>query len=198
MRKGGIFLDRDGTINEEVNYLSSPEHIKLLPGSADAIHEANLLGFPVFVITNQSGIARGLFSEQQLQEIHQHLLSVLEQHDAHITAIYYCPHHPEWGSGANRNDCECRKPKTGMIMNAVRDFDVDPKESFVVGDRMVDVQTGIAVGARSILVMTGYGREELELCRKSGVAIDHVADNLYEAMQFIKHTVNESRPSIRA
>jgi len=187
MGRQGIFLDRDGTINEEVDFLSSPDDLRLIPGSAEAIRQANALGFKVIVVTNQSGIARGLLTEEQLSHIHQRLIDELQHHDARIDAIYHCPHHPDTGDLPYRHDCICRKPKTGMIDQAASDHGIDVRHSFVIGDRMIDVQTGINAGATSILVLTGYGRQELDLCRSSNTRIDHVADNLLGAMEYIIH-----------
>lgn len=186
MEDAAIFLDRDGTINEEVDFLISPQEIKLIPGSAQAIREAKELGYKVFIITNQSGIARGLFTEIQLKKINSHLISVLMNHGADIDAIYYCPHHPDFGDSTYRQNCECRKPKTGMITQAAKEFNIDLKKSFIIGDRTVDVQTGNNSGMTTILVLTGYGEHELELCQQYNAHIDHVAPNLYEAFQYIK------------
>src|SRR5713101_1275098 len=148
----GVFLDRDGTINEEVDFLSSSDELHLIEGSAKAIREANQLGLKVFVITNQSGIARGFLTEQQLIKIHDHLIKMLNDLGAHIDAIYYCPHHPELGEAPYRILCDCRKPKTGMLQQAVKQFGINLAKSFVIGDRMIDVQTAQAAGAASILV----------------------------------------------
>lgn len=189
MTRGGIFLDRDGTINKEVDFLSSPLGLELLPDSAKAIREAKDLGFKVFIITNQSGVARGLLTERDLEEIHTRLVDVLAAEHAHIDAIYYCPHHPDFGSGEYRKECDCRKPNIGMVTQAAREFDVDPKASFVIGDRMIDIQLGRNIKAKSILVLTGYGRDEQALCRKEGIPIDYVAENLYDAMQYVKRTM---------
>src|SRR5262245_49590223 len=160
MNRSGLFLDRDGTINEEVDFLTDPLDLRLIPGAADAIREANESGFKVFVITNQSGIARGLLTEERLGEIHAALVSKLAESRAKIDAIYYCPHHPDLGQPPYRRECDCRKPKTGMIDQAVRSYGIDVRKSFVIGDRMIDVQTGNNSGATSVLVLTGYGREE--------------------------------------
>ena len=193
MNRGGIFLDRDGTINREVDFLSTPDELQLLPGSAEAIRIANELGFKVIVVTNQSGIARGLLTESQLASIHTKLIELLAAEQASLDAIYFCPHHPELGVGAYRRDCDCRKPNTGMVKRAVDEFGIDPKESFVIGDRMLDIQLGRNVSARSILVKTGYGNEELELCRSNDVAIDFVADDLLDAMHFVRRQVRETQ-----
>jgi D-glycero-D-manno-heptose 1,7-bisphosphate phosphatase len=188
MSRGGIFLDRDGTINDEVDFLRTPDQLRLLEGSAQAIRELNEGGWPVFVITNQSGIARGLLTERDLALVHTKLLADLKAHGASIDAIYYCPHHADYGEPPYRQDCDCRKPKTGMLDRAAKEFQIDLKQSFVVGDRMFDIQAGNAVGARSILVLTGYGNEELELCRRNGVPINHIARNLAEAVRHIQQT----------
>ena len=182
----GIFLDRDGTINREVDYLRTPDELHLIDGSARAIAELNSSGWRVIVMTNQSGIARGMLTEEDLSAIHKKLSDDLEKEGASLDAIYYCPHHPDYGGPKYQKDCDCRKPRTGMITRAVKEFGIDPKASFVVGDRMIDIQTAINAGARSVLVLTGYGREELELCRRNGVPVDHVADDLAGAVRHIR------------
>ncbi len=188
MGRIGIFLDRDGTINEEVDYLSSPNDLRLIDGSADAIRIANELGVVVCVVTNQSGIARGILTEQQLEVIHDALRALLARHNAHVDAIYYCPHHPTLGDARYRNDCDCRKPNTGMITRAVKEFGIDTKQSFVIGDRMIDIQLGNAIGATPILVKTGYG--SVESANTSDQKIAYIAENLYDAMQFVKQKIH--------
>ncbi|MBI4547070.1 MAG: D-glycero-beta-D-manno-heptose 1,7-bisphosphate 7-phosphatase [Ignavibacteriae bacterium] len=196
MNNIGVFLDRDGTINEEVDFLSSPNHVRLIPGSAEGIHLANELGFKVFIVTNQSGIARGLFTEDQVSKIHQTLLQKLENRGAHIDGIFYCPHHPENGKPPYRKDCGCRKPNTGMLSRAAKEYNVNLKKSFVVGDKMIDIQTGNNAGATSILVLTGYGKQELELCHQNKVHIDYVASDLLDAMKYIKRIGLKEQPQI--
>jgi len=193
MNQIGIFLDRDGTINHEVDFLRSPKDLRLIDRSADAIREANLLGLKVFIITNQSGIARGILTEEQLNAIHEALRLQLRESNALIDAIYYCPHHPEAGELPYRQDCNCRKPKTGMLDEAAKDFDIDLKRSFVIGDKMMDVQTGKNCGATSVLVLTGYGKEELKLCKEHNLEIDFVSDNLYDAVQIVKRIVQQEQ-----
>ena len=183
--KVGLFLDRDGTINEEAEYLSDPRDVHLLPGAAQAIREANNLGLPVFIISNQSGVARGLFSEKDVKRVNMALLELLEKENASIDGIFYCPHHPDFGEPEYRKDCSCRKPKIGMLQQAGKKFKIDLKKSFVVGDKMTDVQTGNVAGARSILVLTGYGRKEQRLLEENDVHVDFVAEDLPEAMEFV-------------
>ncbi|MBI5022469.1 MAG: HAD family hydrolase [Ignavibacteriales bacterium] len=194
MNRAGIFLDRDGTIVEEVDYLRSPSQIQLLAESAEAIRFANELGLLLFIVTNQSGIARGLLTENELEIIHSELTTQLKNKGARIDGLYYCPHHPEFGSERYRRDCECRKPKTGMLHQAAKDHNVDLLKSFVVGDKMIDIQTGNNCGARTILVLTGYGNEELKICRLNNIHIDFIANDLIEAMNFIRENINKQSP----
>ena len=196
MKHIGIFLDRDGTVNEEVDFLSSPDKLSLIPRSADAIRQANELGIKVFIVTNQSGIARGLLTEQQLAIIHQTLTERLQHENAFIDAIYYCPHHPEIGKPPYRMHCDCRKPNIGMLTRAATEFSVDLNESFVVGDRMIDIQTARAAGSTGILVLTGYGKNELRLCETNHLAIDYVAENLFDAVRYIKQKVRAKKTSV--
>lgn len=189
----GLFLDRDGTINREVDFLRSPEELELIPGSAEAIYEANRSGWRVVVITNQSGIARGLLTEHDLDSVHDALRQRLAEKNASLDRIYYCPHHPDFGEPPYRTSCDCRKPATGMLARAANELDIDLSRSFVIGDRMIDVQTGNNGGVTSILVLTGYGKDELELCRRQRARIDFIADDLRDAMGFVKCAVQQDR-----
>jgi histidinol-phosphate phosphatase family protein len=191
MDPGGIFLDRDGTINQEVNFLSTPEELELIPGSAEAIQRANQLGFKVFIVTNQSGIARGLLTTDQLEKIHTTLLRMLNAKNAHVDGVYYCPHHPESGDSPLTTTCDCRKPNTGLIERACKEFSIDRRRSFVIGDRMADVQLGNNAGMSSIIVLTGYGKEELELSRQANAHIDYVAGDLSDAMQYVERVMRK-------
>ncbi|MFA6541904.1 MAG: HAD family hydrolase [Bacteroidota bacterium] len=183
-----VFVDRDGTINVDVDFLSSPDQLELIPRSAEAIRQLNLLNIPVIVITNQSGIARGLYSEDDLRTIHRAMDSLLEQHGASVTDYFYCPHHPNEGIPPYVKECECRKPKPGMLLQAAKKFGFDLQRSFVVGDKCIDVQTGRAVNATSIQVATGYGTGEKEQCRTER---DYYGIDLFDAVQFIKQKVRE-------
>lgn len=192
-RSIAIFLDRDGTINEDVNFLSSPEQVILIDGSAEAIKEMNELGLKVIVFTNQSGIARGYFTEEDLHRVHSRLDELLSQVGARIDAYYYCPHHPTEGNGKYKVECECRKPKDGMLQRASREQDIDLKKSFVVGDRCVDIQAGKTAGATTILVLTGYGQQEYEKCKSENFEPDFVAKNLKEAVEIVKKCLMERK-----
>lgn len=192
-RNVAIFLDRDGTINEDLNFLSSPEQVVLIDGSAEAIREANNLGLKVIVFTNQSGIARGYFTEEDLHRIHKRLDELLAEKGARIDAYYYCPHHPTEGNGEYRVECECRKPKDGMLWRASREQNVDLKNSFVIGDRCIDIQAGKTAGAVTILVLTGYGKEEYEKCKGENFEPDFIAQNLKEAIDIVKKCLKENK-----
>jgi len=176
-----VFLDRDGTINEEVGYLSKLDQLKLFPRSAAAIRMLNQKSIPVIVVTNQSGVARGYFGEDFVCALHDLLQAHLRMEEAHIDAFYYCPHHPTEGSDPYRRVCTCRKPETGMLLQASQDLHIDLSRSYMVGDMMKDVLTGKKVGAKGILVMTGYGADE----KIKGDSPDHQAIDLLAAVEWI-------------
>ena len=179
-----VFLDRDGTLIEEVSYLDRVDRVELFPWSIDAVRLLNRAGLRVIVATNQSGIARGFFTEAIVNDVHEHLSALLAEGGARIDAYYYCPHHPHGHVDGYTQVCECRKPARGLVDRAVRELDVDPLQSFVVGDRWLDVRLARAVGARSVLVRTGYGRGE-EARPAPDVTADAVADNLMGATSWI-------------
>jgi D-glycero-D-manno-heptose 1,7-bisphosphate phosphatase len=153
-----VFLDRDGVIVEEVNYLADPRQVRLIPGAAEAIAKLNRAGWPVVVVTNQAGVARGYFPESRIAEVHDHLSKLLAGHGARIDRYYYCPHHPTEGVGPYRVACQCRKPHAGMLLQAAVDLGLNPARSWTVGDKVSDLQAGAWVGAKTVLVRTGYGR----------------------------------------
>lgn len=179
-----VFLDRDGTLIEEVGYLDRPERVELFPWSIDAIRALNRAGVRVVMMTNQSGVARGFFTEAIVQQVHRHIAALLEAGGARIDAYYYCPHHPDGKVAEYTRVCGCRKPAPGLIERAERELGVDPRASCVVGDRWLDVALARAVGARSVLVRTGYGLTE-EAHPQPGLTADAVVNNLVEAAGWI-------------
>jgi D-glycero-D-manno-heptose 1,7-bisphosphate phosphatase len=181
-----VFLDRDGTLIEEVGYLGQVERVALYPWSIDAVRLLNRAGFRVIVTTNQAGVARGYFTEAVVDGIHQHIAKLLAEGGAHIDAYYYCPHHPDARIEAYRQRCECRKPGRALIDRAVRELGVDPARSYVIGDRWLDIEMARRAGARGVLVRTGYGVSE-EPSPPPDVAADAVADNLIGAVSWILH-----------
>ncbi len=175
-----VFLDRDGTINEEVGYLSRTEELVLIPRAADAVRLINEAAMKAVVITNQSGVARGFFSEAVVEMVHARLEEMLRQERAFIDRFYYCPHHPTEGKGAYRIACKCRKPEPGMLLQAADELDIDLQRSYVVGDMLKDLEVAGRVGARGVLVRTGYGKLITATDKP-----DHIAADLFEAVKWI-------------
>lgn len=154
-----VFLDRDGTINEEKEYLYRIEDFMFVPGAPEAIRLLNEAGFVVVVVTNQSGVARGYYTEEDVEALHRHIDRELARHGAHVDAWLYCPHHPS-GNGRYALACSCRKPLPGMLREAARGLGIDLGRSLMIGDKLIDIESGRAAGCRSILVRSGYGAGE--------------------------------------
>jgi D-glycero-D-manno-heptose 1,7-bisphosphate phosphatase len=182
LKRPAVFLDRDGTINEEVGYLSDPEKVALLPGAAEAIVRLKAAGFKLIVLSNQSGVARGYFTEEELAAVNRKLDAALAGKGAAVDAYYYCPHHPRYGEMV---DCDCRKPNTGMADTAAREHGIDLARSYFVGDKRTDVLLGKNAGGKSILVLTGFGRDEVLLLKDEGLKADVVVEGLPEAADWI-------------
>lgn len=186
MSRPAVFMDRDGTISEEVGYVNHLSRYRLLPRSLEAIRLINEAGLMAIVTTNQSGVARGYFSQDLVEAVHARLLSLAAGAGARLDAIYYCPHHPAEGSPPWRAACDCRKPKPGMILRAAREHGIDLERSYVVGDSVVDIEAGAAAGVRGVLVLTGYGRGLVEHQKERfRTPPAHTADDLLEAVRFI-------------
>jgi D-glycero-D-manno-heptose 1,7-bisphosphate phosphatase len=177
-----VFLDRDGTINEEVGYLTDLSMLRLIPGASSAIKRLNESGFKVVVVTNQSGVARGYFTESFVQETHERILQMLYDAGAHVDGIYYCPHHPTTGNPLYTMVCDCRKPGTGLIDRAARDLTIDTSISYVVGDRWSDVELGQRAGAHTVLVRSGFATDD-----PGNVRLPHVKDP-----DFVAHDITEA------
>ena len=183
-----VFLDRDGTINEEMGYINHISRFRLFDFVPQAIKILNEAGFVVIVVTNQSGVARGYFDEKLVREIHKKLIEDLKKESARIDGVYYCPHHPQEGRGKYKKDCECRKPKTGMIDIAVKDHNIDLSRSFMVGDRYKDIVFAKRAGLQPVFVKTGYGIGEYSYQRREWTEKPlFIAENLLEAAQFISN-----------
>lgn len=153
MRKA-VFLDRDGTINIEKNYLYKIEEFEFIEGVPEAIKLLNDAGYLVIVVTNQAGIGRGYYTEKDMHRLHNHIDEELKKYGAHIDAYYYCPHHPQYGIGEYKCECNCRKPKSGMLEKAIRDFDIDVNNSYIIGDKVWDIQAGRNIGVKGFQVIT--------------------------------------------
>ena len=179
-----VFLDRDGTLIEEVGYLDRPERVELYPFAIDALRALNRAGIKIVLVTNQSGVARGFFDEAMVDRCHRHIADLLARGGAHIDAYYYCPHHLDGRVPEYAIRCDCRKPGRALVDKAVREFGIDPARSFTVGDRWVDIGLARTVNARGVLVRTGYGAGE-ELKPPAGMQADAVVDNLVAAASWI-------------
>ncbi len=189
---GAVFLDRDGTINVDVDYLSSPEGVEFIPGSIDAIRELNALGVNVFVITNQSGIARGLLTESDMHAVHGAMHAAMQRHGARIDDFFFCPHHPDAVVEQYRKRCACRKPAPGMLLEAAAKYEINLQASFMIGDKFVDMQAGKAAGTVCIQVCTGYGTAERAAAEGTR---DYIADDLFGAVQIVKSIIHQRRQS---
>lgn len=170
-----VLVDRDGTINVERHYLSHPDQVELLPNAAEGLAELKRLGLGVVVVTNQSGVGRGLFDENQLNDIHARLRQILQASGVELDGIVCCTHRPDEG-------CDCRKPLPGLVEAAAREHGFAPQDSFVIGDKPCDIDLGRAVGATTLLVRTGYGAH---YATDASVQPDFVVDDLLHAARMI-------------
>jgi len=176
-----ILLDRDGTLIHERNYLSDPAGVELERGVVPALQRLHKAGYLLIIVTNQSGIGRGLYTEADFRAVQNELSRLLAEHDIPIAGDYHCPHHPTGARGEYLRECDCRKPAPGMVLSALADFDLDPAQSFMVGDTLNDVAAGQRAGLRGILLRTGYGAGQ---AGEAGVIVpDHVADDLLHATE---------------
>lgn len=181
-----VFLDRDGTINEQMGYINHLSRFQLLPGAAAAVARLNAARVPVVVVTNQSGLARGYFPESLLDEVHAKMRRELAAAGAHLDGLYVCPHHPEAVREQFRERCECRKPQAGLFRRAAAELGLDLARSYMVGDRWSDLKAAAACGAKGILVLTGYGRGDLAYIGPGQAIQPHfVAEDLAAAVAWI-------------
>jgi D-glycero-D-manno-heptose 1,7-bisphosphate phosphatase len=189
--RAAVFADRDGTLIEEMHYISEVSDVRLIKGAARGVAALNRAGVPLVIVSNQAGVARGMFSENEVLKINRRVLQLLEHEGARADAIYYCPHHPEIGKGRYLRKCRCRKPGPGMIEAAAADLNIDVPASFVVGDKISDVELAASAGCRgSVLVLTGYGKEHLKLIEKGGRKPDFVAEDFRAAAEWILKLLN--------
>jgi D-glycero-D-manno-heptose 1,7-bisphosphate phosphatase len=186
MKKPAVFIDRDGTINEQMGYVNHVSRFRILPRVPQAIRMLNRHGFLVFVVSNQSGVARGYYPLDLVSILHRLLVTRIREKKAVIDGIFFCPHHPEGSVPEFSRDCDCRKPKTGLIEQACRSFEIDLQRSFVIGDMCTDIEMAHRAGVPGILVKTGYGLGEIEytLPRKT-VKPANIAEDLLGAVRWI-------------
>jgi D-glycero-D-manno-heptose 1,7-bisphosphate phosphatase len=203
--KKAVFLDRDGTISEEIGYIHAKDlpRYALLPKSAEGIKRLKAAGWSVVVLTNQSGVARGYFPASQVDAVHAKMKALLAEQGAAVDAVYYCPHHPEPAAPADNGslpngrvagtpvaelcfDCDCRKPRAGLALKAAQELGLDLSQSWMVGDKNADLGLALSAGLKGgILVRTGYGAETLQKLQAKGQTPEHIADDLAAVADFI-------------
>jgi D-glycero-D-manno-heptose 1,7-bisphosphate phosphatase len=192
MKKPAVFIDRDGTINEQRGYINHLSRFELLPGVSDAVKLLNKNNFFAIIVTNQSGVARGYYPVSLVHQIHELMTKSLEREGATIDGIFYCPHHPRGIVPEFTADCDCRKPKTGLVNQALKAFEIDMSNSYVVGDRYVDIELAIRLNLKGVLVKTGYGLGEVEyIIPKMPGKPNHVAEDLMDAVKWILNQEGE-------
>lgn len=179
-----IFLDRDGTINEDPGYLNNPNLIKLFPGVGEALYKLKKqYNFLLIVISNQSGIARGFITKEQVEAVNEEINNILiTNYSVKVDRFYYCPYHPDYSTP---EECSCRKPSPQMIFEAQNEFNIDLSKSYLIGDSYTDILCGINAGVKSILVKTGYGSEHISILEKENILFNFTAKNFEEAANFV-------------
>jgi len=199
MNEKAVFLDRDGCINRDVGYPDSYSKIDIFHYSYEAVRKINQAGLKAVVVTNQSGIGRGLILEKNLEDIHRKMQTAFRKRGAHFDKIYYCPHFPGSDDPAYRVDCRCRKPNPGMALRAAAELGVRTQGSYMVGDKVEDIEFGLNIGARPVLVLTGYGVRSQKECEERSISPAFVASNLLDAVNWIlkeeaKDGLNPEKP----
>lgn len=179
MKNKAVFIDRDGTINMDVHYLNDPDKFKMYPGVGEGVRKLKDNGFKIIVITNQSGIARGYFTEKQLSDIHEKMKKEFQEFNVILDGIYFCPHHPD-------DKCNCRKPNTGLFEKAIKDHNIDVSRSYMVGDKTLDIGAGQKAGVLTILLPEPHIRKEY-LAGKNGWEYipDYIAEDFKDAVEWI-------------
>ena len=196
MSRPAVFMDRDGTLSHEIGYVNHPSRFRLFPYAVDAVRLVNRSGHLAVLVTNQAGVARGYFPESAIHEVHAGLRQAMAAGGARLDGLYVCMHHPSAGAAPYRLDCDCRKPRPGLVRRAAQELDIDLARSYVVGDRLGDLQLAWNVGARGVLVKSGYGLGELTYHAPSWPRPpDLVAEDLLEAVGRIVAESEAARPA---
>jgi histidinol-phosphate phosphatase family protein len=181
-----VFLDRDGTLNEEVGYLDRLEKLRMIPEAFEAVRRIRQSGLKAVVVSNQAGVAKGLFSEAFVRAVHDRIQELFLGYGARIDRFYYCPHHPTEGVDPYRTICSCRKPQPGLLRQAAEDLNIDLTRSYFIGDHLRDIETAHRVGAKGVLVTTGHGSEQIATGEITAFnRPDYVAENILEAVEWI-------------
>lgn len=189
-----VFIDRDGTINEEVDYLNDMAQLHIFPYAASSIALLNKGGIKAVVITNQAGVARGHLSEEFLFKLHNKIKEEFSANGAYLDGIYYCPHHPQFGDERYRKVCECRKPNIGMLKTASADLHINIFKSYVIGDKLTDIELAHNAGCKGVLVLTGYGKLEQGQIKKNNIP-HYIAGDLAVAVEWILNDININKKS---
>ncbi len=193
MKRKAVFLDRDGTLNVDDGYPASFNEIIIYPASYQAVRKLNAAGLLTIVITNQSGIGRGLLTENDLAALHNQMSASFSNQGARLDAFYYCPHYEKSPTPHYRLDCTCRKPNAGLALRAAADFGVDLERSYMVGDKVEDILFGLTIRATPVLVRTGFGEESLPRLQEVGAKPAFVAGDILEAAEWILGRETEAR-----
>lgn len=181
-----VFLDRDGTISVEVGYMIDINMFNLYSYSAEAVKGFNNLGYKVVVITNQAGVARGYFTIEQVEEVNNLMVEKLAKEGANVDAVYYSPYYKNGIVEYYSKEADCRKPNTGMVKKAVKKFNIDPEKSFIIGDKLTDIECGLRMGMKTVLLLTGYGINEKKMIEIKKIKPDYISENLYTAYRLIE------------
>jgi len=192
-KRRAVFIDRDGTLNEDVGYPGRPDQIRIFEASYEAVRRLNRAGFAVVVVTNQSGVGRGYFSEEDVAQVHRAMAEAMAARGARLDAFYYCPHYAGSNDPAYALDCDCRKPRPGMGRKAAADLGLDLAASYMIGDKVEDVEFGAAVGAAPILVLTGYGEPSRRRLTELGLTPARVAADVLAAVDWILEREGQRR-----
>lgn len=186
MKMPAVFMDRDGTINEQRGYINHISRFILIQGTAEAVRLLNRHQYLAIIVSNQSGVARGYFPLQLVEDVHSHMRELLKKEDAVIDGIFFCPHYRTGVVGEYAADCDCRKPRTGLIKSACETFDIDMTNSYVIGDRCTDIELAQRADLKGILVRTGYGLGDIEyVLPRSTFKPVHIASDLLDAVRWI-------------
>jgi D-glycero-D-manno-heptose 1,7-bisphosphate phosphatase len=192
VKRRAVFMDRDGTISEEIGYVNHPSRYRVFAYAAEAVRLLNESGWLAILVTNQAGVARGYFTEEMIGSVHNILRAEMARGGARLDAIYYCAHHPTVGQPPYRLACDCRKPKPGLIQRAAEEFDVDLAQSWMIGDRYSDIELARNAGVRAAFVLSGYGRGEWEFQRPAWLTEpDIVAEDLLQAVRKITEVTSD-------
>ncbi len=184
MANYAVFLDRDGTLNEDPGYLGDPDKVKLFPYTGEALSILkNKLNLKLIVVSNQSGIARGLITKENVEAVNRKINDLLKINNVAIDAFYYCPYHPDFST---KEECSCRKPSTAMVMKATKDHSIELKKSYMIGDAVSDIECGYNSGLKTVLVKTGFGNESFSTLQKLNKIPTFTADNIFEASKIIE------------